>query len=891
MKTIQTIGLRYFLLSTLIVALCAQMGLVVWTLVRFTQIEHWSPGIQFFGNEMIQTKGLTKSAVNNLQEGTWFHLVRIREDGGIKVTQIEEDSPADKAGLRPGDMVISINGTDLRTRPEAYFQARLQSRPDDRFDFAWIRDGRMHSGILTLEPTDQVLYSVEVNQEELVLGVGAMTWFQRGSYLIFPMVLLVFGSWIGFRRPGNKIAFQCALLFLATALSVSPAFHPMIAGWPDWILSLSIFVITLAYFLEFVLLFSILTVFPIDTEFGSWMRKRAWWILVPFFAWIVIRVIYLLSLTNGWDSESIQTIIALVEAVPIPVLPVLVVFIAACLLLAQRSVVRRQQYTRLQFINVGFVSAFILAPVWTITQPGTFMATWVMVPLQGAFLPLFVWLLDLMVLLALKCILPLSFAYSVLAHRVFGLRFIVGKSLRRFISNQGVNILLSLGLLLIIYETITFWATGVEASDLLITVVTAGFILILVGGWILAKPAVIRFIDRYLFRDEIENRQRLFRLRRELTHFQERNALLSGTGSELLEVLDISYVAIYLSDGPRKSISVAWYDVNKKFISEPKKDGAFFSESIGKIEALLKLMSPERPLVESGDPYVQNRVSDLGYELIILLRGELHTQGCIAIGAKVSEEPFSSEEKEQLLVLAAELEMVLKNIKTTTSLRMQTQRLKRLSNRLIDIQESERRRLARDLHDDTGQALTALKMSLEITRNELSGDTDHTAARLNDAVALTDDTLERLRAISHNLRPPTLDTVGLNSALEGLCKGFTQRTQMPVSYVGMDTSEISNPLDICLYRILQEGLTNCAKHGQATHVEVSLKRNGEVVQLSIQDDGQGFDLADTLSDQNETGIGLIDMQERLESLNGRMKVHSKPGAGARLVATIPLEDK
>lgn len=879
------------MLSTLIVALCAQMGLVVWTLVRFTQIEHWSPGIQFFGNEMIQTKGLTKSAVNNLQEGTWFHLVRIREDGGIKVTQIEEDSPADKAGLRPGDMVISINGTDLRTRPEAYFQARLQSRPDDRFDFAWIRDGRMHSGILTLEPTDQVLYSVEVNQEELVLGVGAMTWFQRGSYLIFPMVLLVFGSWIGFRRPGNKIAFQCALLFLATALSVSPAFHPMIAGWPDWILSLSIFVITLAYFLEFVLLFSILTVFPIDTEFGSWMRKRAWWILVPFFAWIVIRVIYLLSLTNGWDSESIQTIIALVEAVPIPVLPVLVVFIAACLLLAQRSVVRRQQYTRLQFINVGFVSAFILAPVWTITQPGTFMATWVMVPLQGAFLPLFVWLLDLMVLLALKCILPLSFAYSVLAHRVFGLRFIVGKSLRRFISNQGVNILLSLGLLLIIYETITFWATGVEASDLLITVVTAGFILILVGGWILAKPAVIRFIDRYLFRDEIENRQRLFRLRRELTHFQERNALLSGTGSELLEVLDISYVAIYLSDGPRKSISVAWYDVNKKFISEPKKDGAFFSESIGKIEALLKLMSPERPLVESGDPYVQNRVSDLGYELIILLRGELHTQGCIAIGAKVSEEPFSSEEKEQLLVLAAELEMVLKNIKTTTSLRMQTQRLKRLSNRLIDIQESERRRLARDLHDDTGQALTALKMSLEITRNELSGDTDHTAARLNDAVALTDDTLERLRAISHNLRPPTLDTVGLNSALEGLCKGFTQRTQMPVSYVGMDTSEISNPLDICLYRILQEGLTNCAKHGQATHVEVSLKRNGEVVQLSIQDDGQGFDLADTLSDQNETGIGLIDMQERLESLNGRMKVHSKPGAGARLVATIPLEDK
>ncbi len=882
---------RYLALSALVMLTCVHIGLVVWTLVRFAQVEHWSPGIRFVGNEMIETKGLTKSAVSNLQEGTWFHLVRIREDGGITVTQVDADSPADRAGLRPGDTVISIDGTDLGTRPEAYFQARLRSNPGDRFNLAWLRDGLLHSGILTLEATEQVRYAVEVNREELVLGAGAMTWFQRGPYLIFPIVLLCFGSWIGFRRPGNKTAFQCALLFLATALSVSPAFHPMIAGWPDWILSLSIFVITLAYFLEFILLFRILTVFPIETEIGSWMRRRAWWILVPLFAWIIIRIIYFLSLTNGWNSASIRTIIALVESVPVPALPILVVFIAACLLLAQRSVARRQQYTRLQFINVGFVSAFILAPVWTMIQPGTFMATWVMVPLQGAFLPLLVWLLDHIVLVGLKCILPLSFAYSILAHRAFGLRFIVGKSLRRFISNQGVNLILSLGLLLILYETITFWSTGVEVSDLLITVVTAGFILILVGGWTWAKPAVIRFIDRYLFRDEIENRRRLFRLRRELTHFQERNALLNSTGSELLEVLDLSYVAIYLGDGSRKPISVAWYDVNKKFDSEPKKDGSFFSESVVKIEALLKLMSPERPLVESIDPYVQNRVSDLGYELIILLRGELHTQGCIAIGAKVSEEPFTGEEKEQLLVLAAELEMALKNIKTTTSLRMQTQRLKRLSNRLIDIQESERRRLARDLHDDTGQALTALKMSLEMTRNELSGVTDHTAERLNDAVALADDTLEKLRAISHNLRPPTLDTVGLNSALERLCKSFTQRTQMPVSYVGMDTAKISNPIDICLYRILQEGLTNCAKHGQASQVEVSLKRDGEVVQLSIQDNGQGFDLADTLSDQNETGIGLIDMQERLESLNGRMNVYSKPGAGARLVATIPLEEK
>ena len=882
---------RYLTLSTLIILVCVSTGLAVWTLFRFTQIEYWSPGLRFYGNDMMKSQGVAISAASNLQEGTWFHLLRVREDGGVKVDQVDAGSPADKVGLRSGDVITSVNGLDLRSHPEAWFQMRLRSGPGDLLEVTWFRSGEAHSGVMTLGSNDGVNYTLEVSGQELVMSVEAMTWFQRGPYLIYPFVLLFFGTWIGFRRPGNRIAFHCALLFLATALSVSPAFHPMIAGWPDWVLSLSIIIITMAYLLEFLLLFRILTVFPIETKIGIWLQKRAWWILTPFSIWIVIRIIYVLSLTYGWEGESVHSIISVVDSVPVPTLPVLVVFMAACLLLAQRSVARRQQHTRLQFINVGFVSAFIVAPVWTIVQPGTIMTTWIMVPLQGPFLPLLVWLLDQIVLVGLKCILPLSFAYSILAHRVFGLRFIIGKSLRYLISNQGVNFILCIGLLLILYETFTFWSTGVEVSDLLITVVTAGFILILVGGWTLAKPAVIRFIDRYLFRDELENRQRLFRLRRELTHFQERNALLNCTGSELLEVLDISYVAIYLSDGTRKSISVSWHDVNKNFSKEPKKDGSLFSESTGKIEELLKLMSPERPLVESGDPYVQNRVSDLGYELIILLRGELHTQGCIAIGAKVSEEPYTHEEKEQLLVLAAELEMALKNIKTTTSLRMQTQRLKRLSNRLINIQESERRRLARDLHDDTGQTLTALKISLELSRSELTEVDGQPGERITDAIALTNETLEKLRTISHNLRPPTLDTIGLNSALTRLCKSFTQRTQMSVSYMGLDTSEISDPIDICLYRILQEGLTNCAKHGQASRVEVGLNRNGENVQLTIKDNGKGFDLVDTLSNQNETGIGLIDMQERLESLNGSLNVYSKPGAGARLVAKIPLEVK
>lgn len=865
------------------------IGLVMWTLVRFAQVEHWSPGIQFFGNEMIQTKGLTKSAVNNLQEGTWFHLVRIREDGGITVTQVDAGSPADRVGLRPGDMVISIDGTDLRTRPEAYFQARLRSKPGDRFDLAWLRDGRMHSGILTLEATEQVRYAVEVNQEELALGVGAMTWFQRGPYLIFPMVLLVFGTWMGFRSPHNPHAFSCALLFLAVALSSSPAFHPMMAGWPDWVLPLSIVVIVAASFLEIVLMFRILAVFPSATAFGSWLIKRSWLIMTPLVLWLSCRLIYLLSLTYGWNHAGVDLIAEIVEPVPVSTLPILVVVAAGCLLIAQRSVARHQQRARLHIIKAGFISALIVAPLWTITQPGTLLAGWDLIPIRGSALPVLVWLFDRIVHVGLQCGLPLAFVYTILAHRVFGLKFVFGRGLRYLVNARSIYLILCFWTLIALFELISVWPAGMDTSDLLIASAAAGFTLILVGGWTWVKTPIIRLLNQYLLRDEYENRQRLLRLEQTLTQYQDRKALLNATGQELLEGLDVCYLAIYLAESPQESLWVRWYGVREKPEQDLQRNETFFTDATGKIEEFLLSIPPEQLLVEYRELHANENMKGTGCELMVVLGRGSDRQGCIALGAKLSEEPFNSEEKEQLLVLSAELELALKNLDMATSLRHQARGLRRLSRRLINVQESERRRLARDLHDDTGQALTALKMSLEMTRKELSGVADHTAERLNDAVGLTRDTLEQIRMITHGLRPPTLDTFGLNASLDGLCQSFARRTGIEVDYDGAEVSYASNEIDICLYRILQEGLTNCAKHSEASRVEVDLEQNSQAIQLSISDNGRGFDPHSILMSQDGNGIGLIDMRERVESLEGHLDVYSQPGSGTRLIASIPLE--
>ena len=111
----------------------------------------------------------------------------------------------------------------------------------------------------------------------------------------------------------------------------------------------------------------------------------------------------------------------------------------------------------------------------------------------------------------------------------------------------------------------------------------------------------------------------------------------------------------------------------------------------------------------------------------------------------------------------------------------------------------------------------------------------------------------------------------------------------PVTYEGLESKRQSPTIDICLYRILQEGLANCAKHARASHIGVELTHDELGIRLSITDDGQGFDPAATLGNQDAAGIGLIDMQERLDNLGGRLDIHTWPGTGVRLAASIPWE--
>jgi signal transduction histidine kinase len=210
--------------------------------------------------------------------------------------------------------------------------------------------------------------------------------------------------------------------------------------------------------------------------------------------------------------------------------------------------------------------------------------------------------------------------------------------------------------------------------------------------------------------------------------------------------------------------------------------------------------------------------------------------------------------------------------------------LRELSASVVEAREEERRRIARELHDELGQRLTALKMDLSI----LAGSTDPQAVdeRIRGMLATLDDTVASVRRISADLRPMMLDDLGLNAAIEWLARDATQRMGVAVTLqLGDADPPVDERVATAVYRMVQEALTNVARHAQATGVQVTLRAGAGELVLTVQDNGIGFS-ADAL--EREGSFGLMGLRERALMLGGRMEVGNVPGSGGRVTITLPL---
>ncbi|MBX3607822.1 MAG: PAS domain S-box protein [Piscinibacter sp.] len=296
----------------------------------------------------------------------------------------------------------------------------------------------------------------------------------------------------------------------------------------------------------------------------------------------------------------------------------------------------------------------------------------------------------------------------------------------------------------------------------------------------------------------------------------------------------------------------------------------------------------------------------LGESPYSLLRPDSHADlqrqvaGVLGGGAEVGRvhgrlQRADGEEREVEIALAAlpdhghtTVQMVVADVTRqraeARALERSRQQLRQLSASVVEAREEERRRIARELHDELGQRLTALKMDL----SSLTGADGATlGTRVPAMLSMLDETVASVRRIAGDLRPLMLDDLGLNAAIEWLASEASRRLGIRVDVALDDLGAVGERVAIALYRMVQEALTNVARHANATTARVELRRDGDAVRLAVSDDGVGYP-AHAL--QREGRWGLLGMRERADMLGGRLEIDNTTGGGACVRVILPLNE-
>jgi signal transduction histidine kinase len=254
------------------------------------------------------------------------------------------------------------------------------------------------------------------------------------------------------------------------------------------------------------------------------------------------------------------------------------------------------------------------------------------------------------------------------------------------------------------------------------------------------------------------------------------------------------------------------------------------------------------------------------------------------------------------VLLAMMIDSVIRHVEASSrattdalgQLRAAYERLGLLHGRVEAAKEDERRFLAHELHDELGQSLTALKLRLQLAARAVGAGAG--ADGTGEAIALVDDLIARVRKMSVDLRPPLLDEVGLVPALRAYLEAQSSRTGVTMELeegtektpLHLD-ARLPADLEIACFRVVQESITNALRHASARRVNVLIVRRPGVIELAIQDDGRGFDVAGTLDAAAADGhLGVIGMRERVRARGGSFRVASRPGAGTTVTVDLPF---
>jgi PAS domain S-box-containing protein len=394
---------------------------------------------------------------------------------------------------------------------------------------------------------------------------------------------------------------------------------------------------------------------------------------------------------------------------------------------------------------------------------------------------------------------------------------------------------------------------------------------------------------------ELQRRNReifaLYQIGKEITSTFDIDHALSRVVSNTIWVLECHIAGVALLDPVKSSIS--WKTVlgNKTpaFTSAPVKIGHGF---VGRtMSAKTRLIVDEIP----GDPTLDRTDAELfateGLRVVlgVPVMYKEKVFGVLMIGYR-TEHSFSENEIRLSMNLAAQTALALDNAHLYQSTLDHARNLEALSSRLAHVQEEERMRISRELHEGLGQVLSGIRLHLETLKSDGLLTPDAGRKRVDAITTMIDETLDEIREMAFTIRPRVLDDLGLVSALRVLLKRFVDRTHIDVEFVSPDTIGRSGQnVEGTLYRVVEEALSNVERHSGATRVQLTIAVDQRTIRIDISDNGSGFDVG-TLGAETRArqGMGVFSMSERIHELNGTFELRSTIGQGTDIHIAMVL---
>jgi signal transduction histidine kinase len=503
--------------------------------------------------------------------------------------------------------------------------------------------------------------------------------------------------------------------------------------------------------------------------------------------------------------------------------------------------------------------------------------------LTKAIPPLFIYPLDYIG----GTINALLITYAVLKYQLLDIRVV----LRKGLVYSGLTIFLSTIYLLLLYAVQLFFQDRLGYTSLALAVIIALLTSILFSP---LRDFLQKWIDRIFYHNTYDYRQMLLSFSNKINNVLDLDELQQSILHPLVDFMHVKRAALLFPEVGTGDFNVRF--INQTTYDEPFSKLRFVNDNpivtwlTDRGEILRRNLIDILPQFKGLWGVEKTTLNALGVELLCPIASKGKLIGILALGEKQTGAAYTDDEVDLLKTMSNEAAVALENARMLDSMKSQQLQVEQLLGQVVLAQEEERNRISIDLHDSVAQWLVAISYGIQTFRHALPGkEVEKARNELGDMESTITKSLKELRRVVVGLRPPALDELGLTHAIrQSLDELEVEGIECKFNQTGT-TFRLPSSIEIAVYRVIQEAITNIRKHSGATKVGLNMTFGEDELTVEIHDNGQGFNLAQTLNSAISVGrLGLLGMKQRVEMLGGDMNIKTGEGKGTAIIYTFPV---